>query len=271
MKLISRTEFSEIYLAEEGEKRIIKKYRMKLGDEARYLQILGGIHTPRLYRSDADSVTMEYIDGNDLGVFLASDGGRRPEDKLRLIQSLASIYSFFHDNGVLHMDPKPSNIFINKNGEIKVIDFQLSTSIEHPVVHLSREGIPYYWYTVRPPESFSGTFKPAIRSEIYTLGHLFYYVLRGRFMCEDFIGPIPEEGAREKLREFHEQVDKVDLPREPVFPGEHAPLTNREKEGEGALRRLIGWMVRRSESERPENMLKVIGRLRSIELGPRPL
>jgi serine/threonine protein kinase len=248
MKLLSRTEFADIHLFEEGEKFIVKRYRLRVGDEAHFLRLLGGIHTPRLYRSDGESVTMEFIDGVGLGAFLLSIGPESFDRRLEMIRSLAYIYSFFHDNGVLHMDPKPDNVLVRKDGTVKIVDFQLSTSTEKPVVHLSREGIPYYWYNSRPPESFSREFKPSIRSEIYSLGHLFYFILRGRFLFEDFPGFTEAEHTREKLKEFHEHIDR--------FKPAHDPLSL-----------LIGTMIRRNEMERPESMRKVLQALAGIASG----
>jgi serine/threonine-protein kinase len=248
MKLLSRTEFADIYLMEEGEKCIVKRYRLRVGDEAHFLKLLGGIYTPRLYGSDGESVTMEFVDGVELGTFLQSIGPESFDRRLETIRSLSYIYSFFHDNGVLHMDPKPDNVLVKKDGTVKIIDFQLSTSTESPVVHLSREGIPYYWYNSRPPESFSREFKPSIRSEIYSLGHLFYFILRGRFLFEDFPGFGSAERTREKLREFHEHIDRF-------------------KPADDPLSHLIGTMIRQLEKERPESMRKVLQELAGIASG----
>src|SRR5512139_2658431 len=133
MKLLSRTEFADIYLFEEGDKRVVKRYRLRVGEEARFLGLLGGIHTPRFYGSDGETVTMEFVEGVELGAYLNSVGPESFDKRLETIRSLAYIYSFFHDNGVLHMDPKPDNIIVKKDGTLKVLDFQLSTSVENPV------------------------------------------------------------------------------------------------------------------------------------------
>ncbi len=248
MKLLSRTEFADIHLIEEGEKRVVKRYRLRGGDEAHFLRLLGGIYTPRLYGSDGESVTMEFIDGVELGAFLRSIGPVSFERRLETMRSLAYIYSFFHDNGVLHMDPKPDNILVKKDGTLKILDFQLSTTVENPVVHLSSEGIPYYWYNSRPPESFSRDFKPSIRSEIYSLGHLFFFILKGHFLFEDFPGFTEAEATREKLREFHEHIDRFKPAGDPLSP-------------------LIGAMIHRSERERPESMKKVLRALADVDPG----
>jgi eukaryotic-like serine/threonine-protein kinase len=250
MRLLSRTEFADIHLFEEGDKRVLKRYRIRVGDEAHFLRLLGGIYTPKLYGSDGETVTMEFIDGADLGAYLRSIGPGNVEKRLETVRSIAYIYSFFHDNGVLHMDPKPDNILVKKDGTLKVVDFQLSTTVENPVVHLSREGIPYYWYNSRPPESFSREFKPSIRSEIYSLGHLFFFVRTGHFLFEDFAGFTEAEVTREKLREFHEHIDRF-------------------KPADDPLSLLIGAMIQRREKERPESMKKVLQALTGIASGAR--
>jgi serine/threonine-protein kinase len=248
MKLLSRTEFADLYLFEEGDKCVVKRYRLRVGDEAHFLKLLGGIYTPKLYGSDGESVTMEFVEGVELGAFLQSIGPESFGRRLETMRSLAYIYSFFHDNGVLHMDPKPDNILVKKDGTLKILDFQLSTSVENPVVHLSREGIPYYWYNARPPESFSREFKPSIRSEIYSLGHLFFFVINGHFLFEDFPGFTEAEATREKLREFHEHIDRF-------------------KSADDPLSLLIGAMIRRCEKERPESMKKILQALTGIASG----
>ena len=245
MKLLSRSSFADIYLFEDGEKYIVKKYHRAIGDEAFFLRLLNGIYTPALYRSDSESVTMEYIDGTDLGTYLRAHALPSLEKRMLLMRSIAHVYSFFHSNGVLHMDPKPGNILIKKDESIKIIDFQLSTLIEAPRSILSEHGIPYYWYSVRPPESFRPDFTPTIKSEIYALGQLFYYILHSRFLFESFITEDEYERKKDKIREFHEHIDRVNLPDEPLYG-------------------IISAMMQRDERLRPDSMNTVVQSLKSL-------
>lgn len=50
-----------------------------------------------------------------------------------------------HENGVCHRDLKPENILIDKNDDVKVIDFGLSKHIDKNIRSLStRVGTPVY-------------------------------------------------------------------------------------------------------------------------------
>jgi serine/threonine protein kinase len=69
-------------------------------------------------------MVMEYLDGQDLKHVLSGSGKRvSPEFAqdvaLRIIGALRDV----HSQGLLHRDVSPDNIFITKDGEIKLIDF----------------------------------------------------------------------------------------------------------------------------------------------------
>ena len=67
---------------------------------------------------------MEYLDGVTLDEV--------PSDALdadiiaAVIEAIGDALTFAHSNGVLHLDVKPNNILIDRNGQIKLADFGLS-------------------------------------------------------------------------------------------------------------------------------------------------
>ena len=68
-------------------------------------------------------IVMEYLDGETLTNYLEREG-TIPEDQalamlLPVMQSLKAI----HEEGILHRDIAPDNIFITRNGKVKLIDF----------------------------------------------------------------------------------------------------------------------------------------------------
>ena len=67
---------------------------------------------------------MEYLDG----ITLADVPSESLDADIiaAIIESIGSALSFAHDNGVLHLDVKPNNILIDRNGQIKLADFGLS-------------------------------------------------------------------------------------------------------------------------------------------------
>ena len=71
-------------------------------------------------------LTMEYIDGEDLGSLLRRIG-RLPADKAtEFARKLCAGVAAAHAQGVLHRDLKPSNILVTPDGEVKLLDFGIA-------------------------------------------------------------------------------------------------------------------------------------------------
>src|SRR5437016_11219115 len=71
-------------------------------------------------------LSMEYIDGEDLGSLLRRIG-RLPEDKaLEIARKLCAGLAAAHEKGVLHRDLKPSNIMLDGRGNVLITDFGLA-------------------------------------------------------------------------------------------------------------------------------------------------
>jgi serine/threonine protein kinase len=77
---------------------------------------------------------MEYIDGQNLQEILAeytSNGELMDfEDVLQIGMAIGSALDYAHQNGVIHRDVKPSNIFIERSGRVMLGDFGLALDIQ---------------------------------------------------------------------------------------------------------------------------------------------
>jgi uncharacterized protein (TIGR02145 family) len=71
-------------------------------------------------------IIMEYLEGQDLSSFIKKK--EVPSDvELELWwQQCKSALDFTHSRGVIHRDIKPSNLFLDKNGDIKILDFGIA-------------------------------------------------------------------------------------------------------------------------------------------------
>ena len=69
---------------------------------------------------------MEYISGGSLDDFISKGNGIKENEAIKIIKQIGSALSFMHNNKMLHLDLKPSNIMMKETGGIVLIDFGLS-------------------------------------------------------------------------------------------------------------------------------------------------
>ncbi len=120
-------------------------------------------------------LSMEYVDGEDLGSLLRRIG-RLPSDKaLEIARKLCAGLAAAHDKGVLHRDLKPANIMLNSQGEVVIMDFGLADLAEHIPHEQVRYGTPAYM----APEQLAGK-EVTAKSDIYALGLVLYEVFTGK-------------------------------------------------------------------------------------------
>src|SRR5690348_8086188 len=120
-------------------------------------------------------LSMEYVDGEDLGSLLRRIG-RLPEVKaLEIARKLCAGLAAAHDKGVLHRDLKPGNIMLNNQGEVVIMDFGLADLAEHIPAEQVRYGTPAYM----APEQLAGK-EVTAKSDSYALGLVPYEILTGK-------------------------------------------------------------------------------------------
>jgi tRNA A-37 threonylcarbamoyl transferase component Bud32 len=124
-------------------------------------------------------ISMEYIDGEDLGSLLRRIG-RLPGDKaLELARQLCAGLAAAHDKGVLHRDLKPQNVMLDGRGRGRITDFGLATIAGDLNADEVRSGTPAYM----APEQLEGR-EVTVRSDVYALGLVLYEIFTGRRAIE---------------------------------------------------------------------------------------
>jgi hypothetical protein len=119
-------------------------------------------------------ITMEFIDGEDLGSLLRRIGRLPPDKAVQIARQLCAGLAAAHDRGVLHRDLKPANVMIDGRGQVRVTDFGISTPADGSE-KTTASGTPAYM----APETFSGG-QSSPRSDIYSLGLVLYEIFTGR-------------------------------------------------------------------------------------------
>ena len=100
-------------------------------DEARTAAMLSDPHIVGVYDFEARGpmayLIMEYVDGITLSELMRLEGGALSIDAATCVfEAVAAALKVAHDNQVLHLDIKPDNVMINRQGQVKVADFGLA-------------------------------------------------------------------------------------------------------------------------------------------------
>jgi eukaryotic-like serine/threonine-protein kinase len=94
-----------------------------------------------------------------------------------LIETCDAI-AYAHAHGVLHQDIKPSNLLVNDEGKVKLLDFGLSAMLTpHGDGSFTRIGVSSAYAA---PEVFDGA-PPSVAIDVYALGVVLY-----RLLCNDW-------------------------------------------------------------------------------------
>ncbi len=120
-------------------------------------------------------LSMEYIDGEDLGSLLRRIG-RLPADKAtEFARKMCAGLAAAHKQGVLHRDLKPANVMIDGRGELHIMDFGLAAVATQLQGAEVRNGTPAYM----APEQLEGR-EVSAQSDLYALGLIFYEMFTGK-------------------------------------------------------------------------------------------
>ncbi|MHC5035941.1 MAG: serine/threonine protein kinase [Planctomycetota bacterium] len=121
---------------------------------------------------------MEFLDGQPLDIEIG-ENPISPQRALTIVRDIALALSYAHQNGVLHGDLKPSNIFMTSEGKPMLGDFGLAKRVMSGQKSPPRGfvfGTPGYI----APERFEGGRKADARADIFALGAVLYEMLTHR-------------------------------------------------------------------------------------------
>lgn len=137
------------------------------------------------FRSDADPpvILMEHIEGFEMGRMAPSLDFRQ---RARILFEICEAVQHAHDLGIQHRDLKPSNILLEASLSPRILDFGLSSGDPNRG-HLV--GTPAYM----APEQLDPSRSIDARSDVYSLGVIFYEVLCGQRPSGDERPQLPVE------------------------------------------------------------------------------
>jgi len=131
---------------------------------------------------DIPFLVMEYLEGETLAA-IVQRGEIELETVVGACAQIAAALAALHQVGIAHCDVKPENLFVLRDGGVKVIDFGVSRHVDEPPHDGSIAGTPAYM----APEQWKGA--PELASDVYSLGCVLYELLTGNV---PFDGSLPE-------------------------------------------------------------------------------
>ena len=130
-------------------------------------------------------LTMEHVDGKTISQIIRAGDAPGYIDSAKLICQLAETLAEAHAKGVIHRDIKPSNIMIDHRGRPVVMDFGLARREANQEVQLTQHGLLVGTPAYASPEQIKNEEgKLDGRSDVYSLGVVFYILLTGRLPFE---------------------------------------------------------------------------------------
>ena len=183
-ELVSQSQDAELYLA-----------------EARTVARLDHPHIVSVYDVGSTEefpcyIVSKYIDGTDLAAKIGQTRLSYAE-AAELVATVAEALHYAHKQGTVHRDIKPGNILLEKSsGKPFVVDFGLRLREEDVDRRASMGGTPAY---MSPEQARGEGHRVDGRSDIFSLGIVFYELLTGRrpFRAESLSGLLEQVSTLE--------------------------------------------------------------------------
>src|SRR3954467_15085107 len=174
-------------------------------------------------------IVSRYMPGGDVEGLLAAAGGRLEVNRaVEIVSDVTRALEHAHARGVVHRDLKPANVWIDDDGRARLGDFGLATTEARARVS---GGTLVGTVAYLPPEQALGE-AGGPKSDIYSLGALFYEMLTGQ-------PPFPGDDAVSIISQH--------LHADPVPPSRHNP------EVPEALDRVLMKLLAKRPEDRPAN------------------
>jgi eukaryotic-like serine/threonine-protein kinase len=142
---------------------------------------------------------MEYVEAENLKELYSRHDPVLLENVAQILIDMAEGLEHMHENGFMHLDFKPENVIVTRNGSVRLVDFDLAQPIPEKPKKLSKKnpGTPAYM----APEQLLG--EPiSQRVDIFSYGVAAYELLTNQ-------KPFPGETPAEILKKQSDRSDFV--------------------------------------------------------------
>jgi tetratricopeptide (TPR) repeat protein/tRNA A-37 threonylcarbamoyl transferase component Bud32 len=219
----------------------------RFSNELRLARKISHRHVCRMFDLGEDRgthfITMEYVPGEDLKSILRMMGQMSPGKAVLVARQVCEGLAEAHRLGVVHRDLKPQNIMIDRDGNVRIMDFGIARSLK--VKGMTGAGVVIGTPEYMSPEQIEGQ-EVDNRSDIYSLGIILYEMVTGR---------VPFEGETFLSIAVKQKTERPRPPRElnPQIPED--------------LVRVILRCLEKDKAARYQSVEEVLAELDKIEKG----
>ncbi|HET9133436.1 MAG TPA: serine/threonine-protein kinase [Gemmatimonadales bacterium] len=118
---------------------------------------------------------MELVEGTALTAFAAT-ARLDLAGRVALLLQACDAVAHAHANAILHRDLKPSNILVTREGQVRLLDFGIATSLDTD--DEATATLPRFTPAYAAPEQAEGA-PPSVQMDVYALGVMLHELLTG--------------------------------------------------------------------------------------------
>ncbi|MCX6192790.1 MAG: serine/threonine-protein kinase [Flavobacteriia bacterium] len=237
--------------------------RQRFENEANFMASLSHPHITRVLdveeQDETLAIIMELLEGEDLDARVKRTGPLSTNEVKMLFTQVLNAFDYAHSKGIVHRDIKPANIFIDKNNQVKILDFGIAklfgTGNEMTQTG-TQMGTPVYM----SPEQVKGEKSIDHRADIYALGVTLYFTLTGK---------APYESAEESSYEIFTKIINEPIPslkNNPIFD---AIIQKSASKDRNARYQTVLEMLKELDTSASASSVEASTKQQSIDDGPK--
>jgi len=130
-------------------------------------------------------LVMDLLEGETIETRLHRRGRLWPGEVLPITYALLDVLAAAHDKGIVHRDIKPDNVFVTRDGKVKLLDFGIARLIEPGRPRTTQSGATMGTPAFMPPEQARGRWDLLDgRTDLWAVGATMFIQLTGRQVRE---------------------------------------------------------------------------------------
>ena len=152
----------------------------------------------------------EWLEGESLkDCLLRNPQGIGADEVLRVGAQLLSALTYLSARGIVHRDIKPTNIFLSKDGGVKLVGLDRSSFDLN--MEVNEDACPVGTFNYMAPDFLSSGFHGDVQSDIFSLGVCLHEMLSGQLPYRKEAIGIKTIDGREQLRQRTECADAIQI------------------------------------------------------------